>query len=1019
MTESPPKIIQQIRFALSDLRSRNGHHDFEELCRHLARARIASNLFPATGPVAGTGDQGRDFESFATQLADELGPYGAFAAKVSEETLVCTCTLQADDIPGKIRSDAKKICETGTAVNRIHAFCSEDLVVGKRHALIEEICETHGVALEVWDGRALAEQLADPDTFWIAQEFLSLPADLVPQQPEGAGDLPEWYVGVRNKWRQSGGPRPLLADLLDLKSGLRYATFHAEARADLPFWIDLARTLTGDDIAPAVRQRARYEVGVATVRGLGHLRPADDVVRAYLADLDDEDDPARIEDTIILLSYSTSASAFGHSELELKDLGRHVGQLRTRVDSLLDSDPPPTMRLRLLELRGRLALMPDPAGFPEVSDAVEPREFVEMLDAPRDATIAPEMAAAYETSDLDVVMEAWSDLAASLEEAPLFPVDDFAALVNFLTPVLVDQPGWGPLVEALDSAVARTEGGAAAAARCRDRGMALLEEGRIRPALHELHRAKAEWWSGDTLRGALLAMLMISDCYRQLNLPLAAKQYALAVSGAAHTSGEDHVADLVAEGMLIAAEQSYVMGNWVAALEEVEIGLFALHALSEENDRSNEVFQRGMHTYVMCAWGARSLMPALVAKIDEIGRRIDLADSAEEVFADTKPWSPNRWREIADEQLLGRPFSDLGDQHIIRFAALGTEWTVKTPNEYAYVRAAERFSAAAQILLVEMAEEDLCLLPTHLEITVDLLEDDGGDGSQRAQAQPCNDGRIWTVRLTPSHSGTDPDPIFRELLTILSAIFLDVSLLPTNEYFDAVTRAFERGLGHKLAAGRPYDEMAEIVPAKRWEESGRISHTPPFDPESGPVPQHSELAWQSGPGPTYSAEKGQEMAANRYEMISRLAPYTLKRLGSDKGFAKVSSGLRERGWLDWHLLTAIYNIVANIRMAQAGLNTREGIEKAGGPDAVKELAHTPETAEDPVISAETFTTRAMEWGREAGLDPLVVHWGLQARQQTPDTPAIQRVLAARYRYWLDDADHPEFFPSSPDQSDAA
>lgn len=61
-----------IRLALGTLAADNAHHQFEQLCRHLARYRIASNILPATGPVSADGDQGRAFETFRTHLAEEL-----------------------------------------------------------------------------------------------------------------------------------------------------------------------------------------------------------------------------------------------------------------------------------------------------------------------------------------------------------------------------------------------------------------------------------------------------------------------------------------------------------------------------------------------------------------------------------------------------------------------------------------------------------------------------------------------------------------------------------------------------------------------------------------------------------------------------------------------------------------------------------------------------------------------------------------------------------------------------------
>ncbi len=64
------------------------------MCRRVAGARIASNLLPSTGPVSGGGDRGSDFETYPTELADELGPHGVFLALTSSAPLAFVCTIQ-------------------------------------------------------------------------------------------------------------------------------------------------------------------------------------------------------------------------------------------------------------------------------------------------------------------------------------------------------------------------------------------------------------------------------------------------------------------------------------------------------------------------------------------------------------------------------------------------------------------------------------------------------------------------------------------------------------------------------------------------------------------------------------------------------------------------------------------------------------------------------------------------------------------------------------------------------------
>ncbi|WP_157968439.1 hypothetical protein [Streptomyces geranii] len=64
-----------------------------------------------------------------------------------------------------------------------------------------------------------------------------------------------------------------------MRTPLRRTTFHDEACADLPHWIGHARApldaAAGEDIA----LRARYEIVVAILRGLGEMRPTDQLAR--------------------------------------------------------------------------------------------------------------------------------------------------------------------------------------------------------------------------------------------------------------------------------------------------------------------------------------------------------------------------------------------------------------------------------------------------------------------------------------------------------------------------------------------------------------------------------------------------------------------------------------------------------------------------------------------------------------------------------------------------------------------
>jgi hypothetical protein len=467
--------------------------------------------------VSAKGDAGRDLDTFRSYLKQELGPHSAFTALVSDGPPVFVCTLQEKAIDRKILRHVAKIAAGGMEVAQVFAMCSRPLAIGKRQELIKAVLDTHELELEVLDGEALAAHLARPDLFWVAEQYLDVPSELAP--PDDEADLPQKYAENRQRWRSGEPPQPTIGDFLAIKRGLRHATFNRQTRDDLPFWLGLMRTLA-DQVGPAqVRQRARYEVAVAALRGAGDMRPADDLVREYLDEVSaSEPSVARIVDAKTLLTYAFGAALRCATDLDAATLTRWSEQLRAVVESQLEEAPTANTRAVLLRTLGGLYLQPDLAG---LELPTEPQPGPDPADDVAPADGVPWGGAAF--MSLPDAIVAWLELARMLEHAPLFPVDSFSRELTLLTTTLVDHPDWRELTRLVDEALVAASGQAAAAARCRDRAVQLKKAGRLRQAVHEMHEAKVDWWSGDTFRGSLLAMLFIADCYQRLKLPHAAK----------------------------------------------------------------------------------------------------------------------------------------------------------------------------------------------------------------------------------------------------------------------------------------------------------------------------------------------------------------------------------------------------------------------------------------------------------------------------------------------------------------
>ncbi len=172
------EIRQYILFALNRLPAENAHHQFELMCKDLAKENIMENIIPATGPVARVGDQGRDFLSFKTYLDENLEENTNFLGENSSgDAVVFTCSIQKDVI-GKIKSDIVKIIEFGLPVDAIYFFSREDVKVANRNEIKKWAHDNHKIYLEIFDGTAIADLLGSSKNHWIAKRYLKVPDSL-------------------------------------------------------------------------------------------------------------------------------------------------------------------------------------------------------------------------------------------------------------------------------------------------------------------------------------------------------------------------------------------------------------------------------------------------------------------------------------------------------------------------------------------------------------------------------------------------------------------------------------------------------------------------------------------------------------------------------------------------------------------------------------------------------------------------------------------------------------------------
>ncbi|MBD0694333.1 hypothetical protein [Streptomyces sp. CBMA123] len=1001
----PIETERYIRFQLDHLTARNEHHTFEEISYRIALRRLSSNIVPATGPVSSGGDQGRDAESYYTNLPLELPGAGGFVGRATTEPLVVAASVQKDQLDAKIRSDLRSICGRGERVARVAFFAVSEIPVSVRHRLQEHARETHHVSLEIFDGLAVAQFLAEGDLLWVAQRFLDLPSNLVPELP--GEPQPDWYTRTLTALREREFKRLVPGAHSEIRDGLRHATFDAEARVDLPEWLGYMREFVRDRPDDDLSARARYECAVAVLRGLNTLDGAEEDIRAVVQHAMTSDLPSILEDASILLMYWGGAW-LRRLGTALPEEIRHCNlRLRERVRSLLDTtdvDAQPIRRVRLLSVAAHLCLhprwteveRPEPGVLPtpEEASAIARRmleeEDIDLVHLPENRPL-----------DVNDAMGYLAQLAALLPTARAFPVGNVIQLFELLAASLADDPRYEAVRDALDTAEGATAGDSAIAARARARAMSFRRAGRPLQALRELHDVKLNWWHGDTLRGSLLAMRLIGRIYGELRLVYAAKQYSLAAALIALSSEDESLHDLVPEALTEAMHHAYAAGMWTDATALAGIAVKAHAALAEQ------AFDRDAHpglgavdfaalTPLLTAERFRpEILPVLRSALDDAAFERDLTEALDDVRP-AYTFTEEGLTTATDEQLAGRPFGDLGPRRTLAFSALGTTWWVSCRNDRATVLAAERLVAAAQVLLVELVPQDPVFLVQ--DVRIDVTVDTGRPGV--VSFEPGNDGVTCAVALSPYHESADPAALEHELASTLVYLIAHLSARPPRAFMDTVRRAFENGLHHKLYVARPYDESAALLGESHYTTAAGARVAPLTGPGYRPATAEV-LRARNGPGPGYDHAAALAEIRDNYAYFPTLIDRTLPRALSDPTTIVGLRELRDEGWLDWHLLLAMTNISINVRARAAGLLTPDV-----APERLKSLTRQRESEGSVSVVLSTLTPEGMRSAlRTAALAVGRRRWGLGTAVRTPNTEAFVELLRTRYGFATDDVPH--------------
>lgn len=974
MVENRISLRKYIRFQLEQMSASNEHHRFEDLAFELSRLRIASNVVRATGPVQAGGDQGRDFETYRTYLRGSPIGSSSFVARASDETIVFACTLNKA-IEGKVKSDLATIFGSGDRPNAVTYLCAPDVPVAMRHKLQDHCQVQYAAKLTLLDGQTISDMLTDADTFWIAEEFLSVSAELFPPVL-----VDEEYQALKEKWLAEpldGGPSNL-AEFLEIKRGLRRATFEENARPDLDRWILRMEPLK--DI-PWLRRKVLYEIAVATLRGKGFLDSEDGALGEYFSTLPVDAPIEEIEDIVYLASYTSTARAFGHLRGTTDEVDGWVGEAAEAVDRGLRLHAARSSQFRLLSLRGH----------------------VEMMNFWHHGA----------TEAAGKAISTWNCAADIAAEDPLSDASTLADLILIIAPALGSRTDFQDLTDKVDRLVSEREGKAAAGDLARDRAVAFGESGQLLLAIDQLQRAKENWFNAETLRGSVLAMLLLSQWYAELHLPHAARYHASMALYTIVRADDDGLRELSVRSGFLLADTFFLAGEMLSYLACVGL-ILPMHSsyrVDPNDAEQHDDFARAIAQGAVILATAPVVAPEIVERARAIvdGWNVDDAyKGAIEKATKSLPWFGMSHDEVASKLKagIGQDFvNDALGEVRISWKALGLEWTILAPRRLR--RRAEALAATLQIALTDLASTDLVVIPSAVELRLQV-----SSAKWETRQEPDNEKLSWVLSLPiDDDKSNDPEVLEREArssLTFVMQTLRQVSALPQEMLMEAFEARMERGLWKKVGFVRPPGHLMEEARAMADYERDAGPLT-----VAGPRPSIEPLEQQLMIGPRgdavlYSKVKAMEMIANRYR---RLGPYAAQVVPGLMQVPRIKAMLQaqhDRGIKDWELITIILNVALN-QLVKADPSRIS----AGGMDAYRRaLAAAGEvfmSGGGPPFDPAWL--RAEDWSMHERTFTMAVtsSWGLVSNRQTPNFDAFRALLENRFHHLDDDFPHDNWF----------
>ena len=970
------EIRQQIRFNLEQLSVKNEHHKFENICRDFSKIRICRNILPATGPVSGGGDNGRDFETYKSPNVIKGFPVAISenSGSTREFDLYFSCSLNKN-IFKKIKDDIKNIfLQKDITVSKrdIIYFCTANLQVSKRIKLQNWCKNEFEVELQVFDGESLSELLTDQDLFWIAIEYLHIPAEWSPL-PDNKD---KWYIEYKQKWIYEQKSPINFADFWQIKCGIRYSTFNDTEKVHLDKWIK-AISVFLDSPLPTLKRKAQYEVCVASLRGLNNLNNYKHLVIDYFSNIKNLMDIDDLNDAVVLLSYCYGAFSRTIFSMDKNELYSIFEKLKNHLTYLITYNNNPQIKCLLLERQIRLNLLDIHHGI--MHENIQDHFF----------------------SDLE-------KLLPLIEKSPFFPLEFFCEVVNQL---YVDWFGsekrFDNITERIDKLLSNRIGNFAIAESCRDRGIKLYNNGSITKAISEFRKAIYYWSTYETAVGSILGMLTTSEFYNELGLHYAAKYYAL---GAARLSNFNQDSDgyLIPKSFAQVSKIFYCAGEYLNyfLVAKKFIGInFTFNAdyLNLDKNEDLKVMLDICRKFSILSY---FFAPSMLSVLKEFKETTFLDESIitdYDLIKNNVSISQEKlWGQL-EENFMGKPFSDTGIKRNISWKALSINWTVTFNNDFDSMLAGEEFTAILQIMLVEVSTISLEFLPLSVIVIISLI-----DGISDIKDESDNSTLIFQISLSKKINIQER---YNNCVSYIIDILSKCSVIQQHKLRDIIVELLKETQNNKTFYIWDYQELYKFCISEALFNSLETLHLTPIGVELDfNVKEHERLKQQSKEGLLFDKRQALINVENRYKYLTPMFNIIWRKILKVEKYKQYFVELCGDGYKDWHIMLIVCNTVAQYIVKTS---CPQGVSSLSQKEFLSQMRNIIIDANEHVrireLNIDLISIDKFEIQKKMSFCYIMQTWGLIVNTKTLVFESIKVFMESRYMIFDIDIEHTPIF----------